>query len=103
MLTRAVGSTSGNVGLSARNVDDPHRHREAPMRDYFDDYDPIFDLVKVTFCAAAVTCFLLAAHRIAKALMLTGEVAALETVEEAYTAEERELLIHKIKQRSLSF
>jgi hypothetical protein len=73
------------------------------MRDYIDDYDPIFGLVKAVFCASAVTCFLLAAHRIAKALMLTGEVAALGELEDAYTAEERELMIHKIKHRSMSF
>ena len=71
------------------------------MRDYFYEPDTLFGLVKSVFCAAAVTCFLLAAHRIAYGLMLTGQVAAYDSLEDAYTPEEREVLIHKIKRSSL--
>jgi len=53
------------------------------------------------FCAAAVSCFLLAAHRLARGTLLAGRVVALGSLEDAYTPEERELLIHKIKLESI--
>jgi hypothetical protein len=60
-----------------------------------------YGVVRAVFCAAAITCFLLAAHRIAHALLLTGRVAAFDSLEDAYTPDERQLLIHKIKLDSL--
>jgi hypothetical protein len=71
------------------------------MRDYIEEPDTIFGVVKALFCAGAITCFLLAAHWIARGLLLTGRVAAFDSLEDAYTPEERELLIHKIKLDSI--
>jgi hypothetical protein len=71
------------------------------MIDYIEEPDTIFGLVRAVFCAAAITCFLWAAHRIAHGLMLNGRVAAFDTLEDAYTPDERQLLIHKIKLESL--
>jgi len=73
------------------------------MRDYFYEPETIFDLVRTVFMAGAVACFLLAAHRVARGLMLNGQVSAYDALEDAYTPEERELLIHKIKTASLRF
>lgn len=73
------------------------------MRDYIEGPDTVFGLVRFLFGAAAITSFLFAAHRIAHGLVLTGQVAAFDELEDAYTPEERELLIHKIKHNSLRF
>jgi len=71
------------------------------MRDYIEEPETIFGVLKAVFLAGAISCFLLAAHRIAYGLMLTGRVAAFDSLEDAYTPQERELLIHKIKLDSL--
>jgi hypothetical protein len=71
------------------------------MRDYFYEPETIFDLVRTVFLAAAITCFLSALHRVADGLILNGQVSAYDALEDAYTPEERELLIHKIKSSSL--
>jgi len=68
---------------------------------YIEAPETIFGVVRALFLGAAISCFLLAAHRIARGLLLTGRVAAFDEFEDAYTPEERELLIHKIKQESL--
>jgi len=73
------------------------------MREYLDEPETIFGLVRMLFCAAAVSCFLYASHRVARGIVLTGQVAAYDALEDAYTPEERELLIHKIKHSSLRF
>jgi hypothetical protein len=67
-----------------------------------DEPTGIYGLLRDLFCAAAVTCFLYAMHRIANGLMLTGEIKAFTKFEDAYTPEERETLIHKIKVQSLN-
>lgn len=72
------------------------------MRDYFGEPETIFDVVKTVFLAAALTCILSALHRLAKGVVLQGQVAAYDLLEDAYTPEEREVLIHKIKAKSLS-
>jgi hypothetical protein len=59
-------------------------------------------LVRGAFATLAVTCVLYAAHRIANGLLLGARITALREVGEAYTPEEREVLIHKIKHGSLS-
>ena len=69
---------------------------------YAEEPDTIFGVIRALFLAASITCFLWAAHSIARALMLTGRVAAFDSLEEAYTPEERELLIHRIKLESLA-
>jgi hypothetical protein len=71
------------------------------MIDYIEEPDTIFGVVRALFLAGAISCFLLAAHRIAYGLQLTGRVAAFDSLEDAYTPEEREVLIHKIKLESL--
>ena len=71
------------------------------MRDYIEEPETIFGVVRAVFMAGSITCFLLAAHWIARGLLLTGRVAAFDSLEDAYTPEERELLIHKIKLDSL--
>ena len=61
----------------------------------------VYELVRDLFCVGAVSCALLAAHRIARGVLLGSEVRALAKFEDAYTPEEREALIHKIKVQSL--
>jgi hypothetical protein len=72
------------------------------MLDHFEEPETIFDLVSALFLAGSISCFLLAAHRIARGLLLTARVAAFDELEDAYTPEERELLIHRIKVESLN-
>jgi hypothetical protein len=81
----------------------PNRLSGGMMRDYFYQPETIFDLVRTVFTAAAVTCFLWASQRIARGLILNGQVSAYDALEDAYTPEEREQLIHKIKNSSLRF
>ena len=69
--------------------------------DYIEAPETMFGVVPAVFCAGAISCFLLASHRIAASLLLAGRVAAFDELEDAYTPEEREILIHKIKQGSL--
>lgn len=69
--------------------------------DYYDDDLSMYGLLCDLFTAGAVTCLLMALHRIARGLILRGQVKALAEMGEAYTAEEREVLIHRIKQESL--
>jgi len=69
--------------------------------EYIEAPDTVFGVLRAVFLAAAFTSFLFAAHKIARGLMLTGRVAAFDELEDAYTPEERELLIHKIKHDSL--
>jgi hypothetical protein len=61
----------------------------------------MYGLARDVFCAGSVFCFLLAIHRIARGVLLRAEVKAFEKFEDAYTPEEREALIHKIKVQSL--
>jgi hypothetical protein len=67
-----------------------------------DEPTGVYGLVRDLYCASAVVCFLYALHRIANGLMLAGEIKAFDKFEDAYTPEEREALIHKIKVQSLS-
>lgn len=71
------------------------------MIEYMEEPDTIFGVLKAVFLAGAISCFLLAAHRIARGLLLTGRVAAYDSLEDAYTPDERQALIHKIKLESL--
>jgi len=71
------------------------------MREYFYEPETIFDLVRTLFAAAAVTCFLWAMHKVGRGLILNGQVSAFDALEDAYTPEEREVLIHRIKTASL--
>lgn len=72
------------------------------MPDYYDREMTLYDLVRDLYCAAAIACFLWAAHRIGRGLVLEGRVRAYQKLADAYTPEERELLIHRIKQNTLA-
>ncbi len=69
----------------------------------YSDWDDLYALIRDVFIAASVTCFLYAMHRIANGVSLGGRVKALEEFGDAYTPEEREVLIHTIKKDSLKF
>lgn len=71
--------------------------------DYYDDELTVYGLVRDLFVAASVTCFLWAMHRIGHGLSVAGRVAAYRELSEAYAPEEREVLIHRIKQESLRY
>jgi hypothetical protein len=73
------------------------------MLDYYDDELTLYGLVRDLFIASSITCFLWAAHRVGNGLMLAGRVAAYNELAEAYTPEEREVLIHRIKASSLKY
>jgi hypothetical protein len=62
----------------------------------------LWGLIRDVFLALAVTCALYAAQRIANGVLLGARITALREVGEAYTPEEREVLIHKIKNGSLT-
>jgi hypothetical protein len=62
----------------------------------------LWGLFRDVFLALAVTCALYAAQRIASGVLLGARITALREVGEAYTPEEREVLIHKVKHGSLS-
>lgn len=70
---------------------------------YYEDDITLYDLVRDLFCASAVTCFLWATHRIGKGLVLRARMKALDELSDAYTPEEREVLIHRIKAESLRY
>lgn len=70
---------------------------------YYDDELTVYGLVRHIFLASSVTCFLWAMHRIGKGLMLGARVDAYDELEDAYTPEEREVLIHRIKSESLRY
>lgn len=64
--------------------------------------DVMYEGFKDLFVAAAITCFLLAGHRIAAALKTSARIEALEELGDVFTAEEREVVIHKVKSRVIS-
>lgn len=61
----------------------------------------VFVLVESLFWALAATCVMSALHRIGSALQLKARVKVLEELGEAFTEEEREKLVRKIKVQSL--
>jgi hypothetical protein len=69
----------------------------------YDDWDDLYMLLRDIFLALSIAWFLYAAHRIANGLMLTGRVESLSAFGDAYTPEEREALIHSVKQTSLKY
>lgn len=73
-----------------------------PMPAY-DEWDELYGLVRDLFMAGAITCVLYAAHRLANGVMLGAQVKALNSYTEAYTPEEREVLVHKIKIGSMRY
>lgn len=71
--------------------------------DYYDDELTVYGLIRDLFLASSITCFLWALHRIGTGVSLSGRVAALSEAAEAFTPEEREQLIHKIKCESVRY
>lgn len=68
-----------------------------------DEPTGVYGLMRDLFCAGAVTCVLYAIHQIASGVSLGSKVKALGKFEDAYTPEEREALIHRIKVQSLRY
>lgn len=71
--------------------------------DYYGDEITIYGLVRDLFIASSITCFLWALHRIANGTIVSARVSAYREMNEAYTPEEREVLIHKMKRESLRY
>lgn len=69
----------------------------------YDEPATLYGLLRDLYCAAAVACVLWALHRIADGLLMSARVSAFQTLENAYTPEEREMLIHRVKQQSMHF
>lgn len=69
----------------------------------YDDWDDLYMLLRDIFMALSITMLLWTAHRIATGLMLGARVESLAEFGEAYTPEEREVLIHKVKRDSLKY
>jgi hypothetical protein len=68
---------------------------------YYDDELTVYGLVRELFVAGSITFFLYAMHRLASGRMLSSRVKAYDKLADAYTAEEREILIHRIKRGSV--
>ncbi len=62
----------------------------------------LFLLMESMFWALAATCVLAALHRIASGAKTRARIEALKTMGDAYTDEQREVLIRRIKVRTLS-
>lgn len=67
---------------------------------YYNDELTVYGLIRDLFIAASITCFLWAIQMIARAQLLGARVKAYDELEEAYTPEEREELIHHIKRET---
>jgi len=70
---------------------------------YYDDDLTLYELISNLFMAAVAVCFLWAINRSARGTLLRARVKAYEELSDAYTPEEREALIHRIKADSLRF
>jgi len=74
------------------------------MRHYYyrlQDPDTVYGLARDLFVAGCMVSFLWAIHHVGRGLFLGARVKALDEFGDAYTPEEREVLIHKIKVQSL--
>jgi len=70
---------------------------------YYDDDLTLYELVSNVFLAAVAVCFLWAINRSARGTLLRARVKAYEELSDAYTPEERETIIHRIKADSLRY
>ncbi|HSK47376.1 MAG TPA: hypothetical protein VLA05_05140 [Coriobacteriia bacterium] len=68
---------------------------------YYDDELTVYGLVRNLFAASATVCLLWGLQRMARGTILKARVKAYTELCDAYTPEEREALIHKIKTESL--
>jgi hypothetical protein len=71
------------------------------MHYYDDDEITTYQLAKDVLCASSIAYFLWLATRVARGLVLAARVDAYDELSDAYTPEEREVLIHRIKKESL--
>lgn len=71
--------------------------------DYYNDELTVYGLIRDLFIASSITCFLWAMHRIANGVSVQARVAAHAELAEAYTPEEREVLIRRIKRESMQY
>jgi hypothetical protein len=62
----------------------------------------LFFLLESLFWAGAATCFLYAINRIAGSLKMQARIKALDKYGDAFTVEEREVLISKVKHSAMS-
>lgn len=69
----------------------------------YSDWDDLYMLIRDIFVALSIMCLVYITHRIATGLMLGARTQALTEFGEAYTPEEREVLIHKVKRDSLKY
>ncbi|HEX9092492.1 MAG TPA: hypothetical protein VF902_00785 [Coriobacteriia bacterium] len=76
-----------------------HRHRRHHFRP--SPWVIACVMAEKLFWVLAATCFLSAAHRVASATKLRARVKVLGEMGDAFTDEEREDLVHKIKVHSL--
>lgn len=70
---------------------------------YYDDELTVYGLVRDLFAASAITCALWALQRLARGILLGARVKAYHGLSDAYTPEEREVLIHRVKAESMHF
>jgi hypothetical protein len=75
------------------------QHHRAPMRRH--PMMAAFFLFHCVFYALAMVCFLGAINRAAGALKLNARIKALHEMPEAFTEEERIILVHKVTTRAL--
>lgn len=70
---------------------------------YYDDELTVYGLIRDLFAASAITCALWALQRLARGVLLGARVKAYGKLSDAYTPEEREALIHRVKIESMHF
>jgi hypothetical protein len=63
----------------------------------------LYGLISDLFIAFSITCFLLAMHRIATGLRLGARITAMRKLEDEFTPEECELVIHRIKKEAVRY
>lgn len=76
------------------------------MWDRFDgccDGDEILELLTYVFLAGAITCLLMALHRIAGALSLGARAKVIDTVGGDMPEEQRQALVTKVTKRALHY
>jgi hypothetical protein len=87
------------------HVGHPGQHRGAMWRPPFMRRPPLpmifFFLFVNLFWMAAATCFLGALRELASAQKTQARLKALKQMPDAFTEEEREVLIHKVKARAI--
>lgn len=76
-------------------------HHGGPAKMVMAPVFALFFLLETVFWAAAATCFLGAVVHIARAQTMLARMKALDKYGDAFTDEEREVLISRIKHKAL--